>query len=48
MLYKNSIRDSSPELRQQERREEIENSGMNLTLEKSKKAFKRVFRVTQI
>lgn len=42
MLYKNSILDSIPEVKQQERQEEIENSGMNLTLEKSRKAFKSI------
>lgn len=35
---KNSVLDSSPQMRQQERWEEIENNGMNLILERKKKS----------
>lgn len=35
---KNSVLDLSPQMRQQERWEEIENNGMNLILERKKKS----------
>lgn len=45
---KNSVLDSSPQMRQQERWEEIENNGMNLILERKKKAFKDIQRHSDI
>lgn len=45
---KNSVLDSSPQMRQQERWEEIENNGMNLILERKKKAFKNIQRHSDI
>lgn len=50
---KNSVLDSSPQMRQQERWEEIENNGMNLisiflSRKKKKKAFKNIQRHSDI